>query len=220
MLARRPQRAIRSLDCFLPEGAGSREEKKGAGRGESRLVPASSPLPLLARVPGHGVGGPVAAGLSKSACFFRSPKSRNPEMSLSGNSPRGGGGGRRKALDKGAIHQSVWVKTNTHTPRRGVNREGGLGGRKWAERQAASGQDHRCSDPPVPHRMRPGPEQGASVLAGSHRPAPEPGDFHHPASETRRRRRFPAPGLPEGGASEREALAAASLSSVKSGTEG
>ena len=56
--------------------------------------------------------------------------------------------------------------------------------------------------------------------AGSHRPAPEPGDFHHPASETRRRRRFPAPGLPEGGASEREALAAASLSSVKSGTEG
>nr|CAI9710189.1 unnamed protein product [Rangifer tarandus platyrhynchus] len=62
-------------------------------------------------------------------------------------------------------------------------------------------------------------EGGASVLAGSHRPAPEPGDFHHPASETRRRRRFPAPGLPEGGASEREALAAASLSSVKSAVQ-
>lgn len=89
-----------------------------------------------------------------------------------------------------------------------------------AERRAAGGQDHRCSDPPAPSRVRPGPEQGASVPAGSHRPTPDTGGFHHRASETRRRRRFPALGLPEGGASEREALAAASLSSVKSGTKG
>lgn len=45
-------------DCFLPEGAGSREGKKGGGRGggwgESCLVPASSPFPFLASMPGHG----------------------------------------------------------------------------------------------------------------------------------------------------------------------
>lgn len=202
------------LTAFFLKGRGAGKRRKARGGGVasgSCLLPASSPGQRA------GARGEPNAGLSKSACFFRSPKSRNPGMSLSGTSPRGGAGGKRQTR---VLFADPFGLKQTSTPQGGgVNREGGLGGRKWAERQAAGGQDHRCSDPPAPPRVRPGPEQGAG-MPGSKGPSPEPGGFHHPASETRRRRRFPAPGLPEGGASEREALAAASLSSVKSGTEG
>lgn len=64
MLAQRPPREIRSLTALFLKGREAEqgsEETRGGGRGwgeenqgESRLVPASSPLPLLANVPGHG----------------------------------------------------------------------------------------------------------------------------------------------------------------------
>lgn len=69
MLARRPQRAIRSLDCFLPEGAGSREEKKGAGRG-SRVW--FLPPPRFLSWPvcqGTGGGGGATLALAKARVF-------------------------------------------------------------------------------------------------------------------------------------------------------
>lgn len=56
-------------DCFLPEGAGSREEKKGGG---SRVWFLLSPLPLLASVPGHG--GAQALSSAKAGVFFQVQK--------------------------------------------------------------------------------------------------------------------------------------------------
>lgn len=53
-------------DCFLPEGAGSREEKKGGG---SRVWFLLWPLPLLASVPGHG--GAQRCPQQKPVCFFK-----------------------------------------------------------------------------------------------------------------------------------------------------
>lgn len=64
-------------DCFLPEGAGNREAKKGEQGvgGESRLVPASSFLSLPAC---QGMGEPSTV-LSKRWCvFFLGPKIKEP----------------------------------------------------------------------------------------------------------------------------------------------
>ena len=84
------------LTAFFLKGRGAGKRRKARGGGVasgSCLLPASSPG-QCARA--RGGGAPANAGFSKSACFFRSPKSRNPGMSLSGTSSRGWGGGKRQ----------------------------------------------------------------------------------------------------------------------------
>lgn len=123
-------------------------------------------------------------------------------MSLPGTRPSGKKG---EAPDRGAIHRPVWVETNTHTPRSGVvgkDLEGESRRRGWRVAVKATGAHSLRPSRPTPRAS--GPQQRARVPAGSYRPRTRAGDFHRPASETRRRRRFPA------GAARRRGLGAGS----------